>query len=189
MENVTDALIMAASVLLLIIALTVSISSFTSLKIQADAIIKQEETIDLTKMGDEYLNYIRANSDLRTVGIETVASSVRRTIKESYTVYIYFKDNDISENTELGKTIKEISRDQKYEGDVIIRANGSGTVIGFNLKGSDYKNLNDTVISQLYRYIGNKKFKEYLGEYQDNTDNASANKATYRVITYVEADI
>ena len=187
MENVTDALIMAASVLLLIIALTVSISSFTSLKIQADAIVKQEETIDLTKMGDEYLNYIKANDDLRTVGVETVVSSVRRTMKESYTVYLYFNDNNISSETELGKTIKQFSENQEYEGNVIIRAtDGTHTIIGFTLKGSDYKNLNDTVINQLYEYSKEKKFKEYLGEYQDNTETASVNKSTYRVITYVE---
>ncbi len=41
MENATEALMMAASVLLLIIALTVSITSFSNLRIQVAEIIRK----------------------------------------------------------------------------------------------------------------------------------------------------
>ena len=41
MEDATDALIMAGSVFLLIIALSVSISSFSKLKIQTEEILRK----------------------------------------------------------------------------------------------------------------------------------------------------
>lgn len=38
----------------------------------------------------------------------------------------------------------------------------------------------------LYENLKDKKFKEYLGIYQENTSANEANRTTYRVITYVQ---
>ena len=51
--------------------------------------------------------------------------------------------------------------------------------------GSEQKNRKPNTLS-LYSSIKDKKFEEYLGVYQDNTDATEENKITYRIITYVE---
>lgn len=99
MENAVDALIMAGSVLLLIIALSVSISSFTKLRVQVDEIVKTEQTVDLAKDEDgNYINYITNSADdVRTVKAETIISSIRRVPKENFVVCISFKNGTENE--------------------------------------------------------------------------------------------
>lgn len=193
MENVYDALVMAASVLLLIIALTVSISSFSSLKLEADEIVKADSTFDL--VADEtgsYLNYIRKSSDVRTVNIETVISSLRRIEKEQYTVYIVFKGGNIpnSNNAILKQVIVDSKTTQTYNNgaETITLVQSGAKVLEFTLKGSGYKYINDELMEQLYKAIKNKTFKEYIGEYQEKTAEGvdTVNKRTFRVITFVE---
>ena len=197
MENATEALIMAGSVLLLIIALTVSISSFTSLKNQVDGIIQQGEETELAQAQDEegnyyYLNYIKNADDIRTVGVETVISSIRRLRRESYTVYIYLNDEtmkDIKRNNILNDygIITTSSKKQEYNGTQIIP--NEAEILQFLLKGSGYQSISNEVMEELREIIKNNNFKEYLGIYQkaDTTDNvSSANKTTYRIITYVQ---
>ena len=90
MENATDALIMAASVLLLVIALTVSITSFSKLKSQTQEILYEKDQLQSTtdESGD-FLNYLKNDNELRTVGSDTIITTLRRLRKESYTMYIY----------------------------------------------------------------------------------------------------
>ena len=98
MENATDAIIMATSVLLLIIALSVSISSLSNLKTQVQDILSQRDEVDLStysvKNGEttttSYNNYIKNNTDIdvRKVKAETIITLIRRMRKENYTIYI-----------------------------------------------------------------------------------------------------
>ena len=98
MENATDAIIMATSVLLLIIALSVSISSLSNLKTQVQDILSQRDEVDLStysvKNGEttttSYNNYIKNNTDIdvRKVNAETIITLIRRMRKENYTIYI-----------------------------------------------------------------------------------------------------
>ena len=99
MENATDAIIMATSVLLLIIALSVSISSLSNLKTQVQDILSQRDEVDLStysvKNDDDtittsYNNYIKNNTDIdvRKVKAETIITLIRRMRKENYTIYI-----------------------------------------------------------------------------------------------------
>ena len=93
MENATDALIMMASVLLLVVALTVNISSFSTIKNQMDEILSQEDTVDrVTQVSvdgkQEYINYYKSENDIRIVDASTVMTSIRRTNKENYNVYL-----------------------------------------------------------------------------------------------------
>ena len=93
MENATDALIMAGSVLLLIIALTITISSLSNLRMEAQNLLMERDQILITKdsLGD-YLNYIKNDdNDVRIVGIETLISAIRRKWKENYNIYIVIK--------------------------------------------------------------------------------------------------
>ncbi len=95
MENATDALIMAGQVLIFIVALTVCISSFTELRSNIAEVIQQTETINMAKDGDAYINYIESNRShsTRVVGAETVISSMYRSVKEDYVVYIKLLDS------------------------------------------------------------------------------------------------
>ena len=80
MEDAVEALYMAAAVLLLLIALTVSISSFTKAKVQVEEINESETGIDLAQdESGQYINYMSKNNDKnRSVGADTVISSIRR---------------------------------------------------------------------------------------------------------------
>ena len=59
MENATDALIMAGSVLLLIIALTVTISSLSNLRTQAQDILMERDRLEIAQDSKGYINYIK----------------------------------------------------------------------------------------------------------------------------------
>ena len=187
MENATDALIMAGSVLIFLIALSVCVSSFTTLRTEIDQIIEQTETVDMAQKNGEYVNYIKRSDDaIRVVGSETVVSSMYRAKKENYVIYIVLKKslkNSLKNSNEFEKRgmIVKIPDIKKSADNIII--NKSVNVI--KLIGSydfDYI-LNEL---KLYESIKDKKFEEYLGVYQDNTDATEENKITYRIITYIE---
>ncbi len=195
MENAVDALIMAGSVLLLIIALTVSISSFTTLKNDADKVMKTESDFDL--VADDtgsYLNYIRKGDDIRTVNIETVISTARRIEKEQYTIYIVFKDpsgaNQFKKDEYIKKVIVDNTKQQIYDdGEKKIELVKEGeSVIRLSISREEYKSIDDKLMGALYKALKDKHFKEYLGEYQEKNAEGveSANKETFRVVTFVE---
>ena len=64
MENATDALIMAGSIFLLIIALTLSISSFSRVKTQIDDIVLSREKVEyaVNSENNSLLNFIQSNN-------------------------------------------------------------------------------------------------------------------------------
>lgn len=171
MENATDALIMAGSVLLLIIALTVTISSLTALKTETQDMLNDRDQLLATTDESGYINYLKSGgeeSDTRIVGIETVMSSIRRMAKEDYTVYI--KTNN---------PISELNND--------LKVNGDSKFIKLSLSGVGNKYVNDkNVTSTIYSKLNLAKFKEYIGIYQNKTAEgvSDANKATYKIITY-----
>ena len=186
MENASDALIMAASVLLLIIALSVSISSFSNMKSQVDSIITESESIDMAKdESGNYINYIKDADDIRIVDAGTVMSSIRRVFKEQYTLYIKDKDGQTL-STVVSQLRKKTEKEQYYNSNPLIGE--SVELIRFSLAGETYKYINDDVMKALYENIKDKKYKEYLGIYQEKTGEeiSSANKQTFRVITFVE---
>jgi hypothetical protein len=71
-----------------------------------------------------------------------------------------------------------------YEKDITNRK----LIIKFKI-GQDSNSIPDTILKiGLYEDIKGKKVKEYLGEYQENLNDAvsSENKKTFRIITYEE---
>ena len=107
-------------------------------------------------------------SDTRIVGIETVMSSIRRMAKEDYTVYI-----------KTYNPISELNND--------LKVNGDSKFIKLSLSGVGNKYVNDkNVTSTIYSKLNLAKFKEYIGIYQNKTEEgvSDANKATYKIITY-----
>lgn len=179
MENASDALIMAGQVLIFIIALTVCISSFSTLRLGIDSIIDQTETIKFAKDSDLYVNFIQSKDDgaTRIVGAETVVSSMYRAIKEDFTMYLQLNDSTFSQvehklETKIGDYEIIYNHDKKWIKITI---------------ASDANYISNALLQKgLYGIIKDEKFKEYLGEYQNATTDAvsSENKKTNRIITY-----
>lgn len=208
MENATDALIMAGQMLVFILALTICMSSFTTLRTNITNLIEQPETIKMTQDSEGYLNYVESqkSSSTRIVGAETVVSSMYRAIKENYVVYIKLNNiklekEAIDKDRGTGKW-SEKENEKKVDNIVVIQAKNS-----LNLKdeelikpgdwlvkvtiGREEEGINQRINSLLgekglFDYIKDKKFNEYLGEYQDGTKVSTENKLTKRIITYIE---
>lgn len=205
MENASDALIMAGEMLIFIVALTVCISSFTKVRVEIDKIVGQKETVQMAKNEEnqEYVNYIKSkkNNSIRVVRAETLLPSMYRAIKENYVIYIKLNayDDDYIKNSGivLTKATKDVSA-------IIRNSDGttsSSTVIkkeDFIIKitiGSKTAQINQNVNAifkdnekKFFKYIKERKFYEYLGEYQDcaETGVSSEDRAIHRIITYVE---
>ena len=89
MENATDALYMAAAVLIFVVALTISINAFSEARMTATTILDRQDR--------EYsYTYVEDNGTTeRIVGLESIVPSIYKAYKENYK--IVFKDNEDSE--------------------------------------------------------------------------------------------
>ena len=193
MENATDALIMAGSIFLLIIALTLSISSFSRVKTQIDDIVLAREKVEyaVNSNDNSLLNFIQSNTKYtRTVTFETIATSLRRLRKEEFDVYIIFKNPDLGD---FANELKTTLNKDDYFGDIEIT--GEKAVLKFSISGAANKYLEDKnsdnfdkSLNLLYNKVGTKKFKEYYGVYKQKTDDGVSNieKKDIKIITYKE---
>ena len=194
MENASDALIMAGQVLIFIIALTVCISSFTTLRVGIDSTIEQTETIKFAKDSDLYINFIKSRNDgsTRIVGAETVVSSMYRAIKEDFTMYLDLKDGTFNEvHSTLSDKIDVRNEDGDIIGSYKIVYDTNNKWIKITIANDANYRSNALLKNGLYDIIKGKSFNEYLGEYQEETNEgvSSENKQTKRIITYEEIDI
>ena len=191
MENASDALIIAASIFLLIIALSVTISSFSNVKTQFDDIVVSYDKVQYAVNSDNgsLLNFIPADNYTRTVQIESIVTTLRRLRKENYDVYIMLKNPvDLSR---LAKVLKsKINGTEKF-GNITVGSNYS--VVKFTLTGEANKYAEDKdsrkfdeAISLLYNRIGDSTFKEYYGLYQEKNEVSSVNKGYNKIVTYVQ---
>ena len=193
MENASDALIMAGQVLIFIVALTICISSFTTVRAKVNEIVGQNEEIRMAKSGDTYINFMESKnaSSNRVVGAETVVTSMYRAIKEDYVIYIKFTDpadiERIKDNNYINKMKATKNSEVKNNGEPIIKTDD--VLIKVTI-GSDTNQDVNKVLKEdggnLFEIMRDKKFNEYLGEYQKNTDSSTENKKVNRIITYVE---
>lgn len=93
MENAVDALKIAFAVFVFVMALTISITSFTNVKAAADAILYTRDETNYY----EYEGAIGKAAENRIVGLETVIPTLFRYYKENYTVV--FKQANYNETT------------------------------------------------------------------------------------------
>ena len=212
MENVSDAIILAGSVLLLIIALSISISSLNNLKTQTQEILDSRDQVEMAQdTSGNYINYITtgSNQDVRSVGVETIISELRRMRKESFTIYIAPIENiffsNLQFNNKLLTTLNETQyyTDENNQNQILI--NNGSQVIKLSMTDQDIifysdsrdkttgqvrkiQELNKDLVSELYRIFNNTKFKEYIGVYQEKTSEgvSDANKRTNKIITFIQ---
>lgn len=205
MENAVEALKIAFAVIMFVIALTLSISSFS----QANMSV---QTITTLRDRESNYTYVVPTEDFsRTVGIETVVSSMYRAYKENIEIYFfdangepfglyYATDFDGSVKKDSSGNGIEIScidlansgnkgyketfaseEDAKEHLDIILGGNKVLNQKKENIKDKYKNKLKHT--DGLYEIFRNCKFKEKFGEYEQGS-GPNANNITKRVITY-----
>lgn len=201
MENAVEAIKIAGGVLLFVLALTVSISSFSQANKSVTSIVNMSDR-DIKILYDQ----IKPSNGLnRTVGIETIVPSLYTALNEN--IEIYFKDvngNDLPvfydldsngeikiENTEK-LTISNISLaniDEKRLDMILAGKNDIPDYIDGTTK-ERYKNIY-YYSDGFYKFLEGKKFNENLGEYYPIDDSNSGSTSTQikkRIITYQEVN-
>ena len=185
MENATEALYMAAAVLIFMLALSLTLSSFSSFRNDLDRLITAEQRVDEAAITDSsgktsYINYISSDSELRTVGIETVANSLYRVYKENYMVVMKLKDYSAFESTGNLKDFSNLIKkgtDNRVENQIYYKNNQSkytiinntDNVLVFNIPSSrnDPDYINKALDAGLYNLLKDKTFTEYTGIYYE----------------------
>lgn len=206
MENAADALKMAAAVLIFVLALSISINSFSEVRQTSQTILNYRDR--------EYeTTYVEDNvSTERLVGAETIIPSIYKIYQENYKIifninsigYLYKKK--ITEGEKKGQDEKinyidlqkEVlgneSQKQRFIQAILYGVNSfegkSDVVKEFKNLGIEFNNPNG-----IFEIIKNKKYKESLGVYyQEEVDSDSAsnisenNKTKKRVITYSDIE-
>lgn len=178
MENSVEALKMAAAVLIFVLALTITISTFTLATQTLNKIFTAQDadqyvTVKDNEGNDIYLNFVNFDGGTREVGVETIVPSIYRAYKENYS--IYFFDSD-------GKALL-LYEDVNYI-DLEKEHYASAEAAIENVENLLYK-------QGLYNYLQGKTFNEKLGEYymddiNGKTEAAEVNKTKKRVIVYTQ---
>ena len=185
MENAVDALKIAFGVMMFVLALTLSISSFSSANSTVKAIIQMNDR------ETEYTYIEPSVHRTRTVGIETIVPTMYRAYYEN--IEIKFLDNNGNDLILYKKKNEDDSETPISSIDMTV--NSDTELVDLLLKGdidSDKYSLTDDVANDvissegLYNYLSNNKFIENLGEYyiDDSPNTPQAMKVKKRVITY-----
>lgn len=198
MENAAEALKMAFGYLMFVLALTISISSFSQARETIEAVItmKDRET--------EY-TYVEAQNK-KVVGIETIIPTIYKAYKENFRIIFYksYVDENNNEPYYLYYSVDKYNSNIKTPINYIdleqeILADSQEAIehidILLNKRPTDVNNkyYNQFMYPDgLYNELKDKKFEEILGEYylEDSqagheTDTIEANKTKKRIITYI----
>jgi hypothetical protein len=212
MENVTEALMMAFGVLIFVLALSISISSFSLAKTATDEILETRDR----ETTYTYVDYVDANGDLETkriVGAETIVPALYRAYKEDYVVKFVFT----TESSSNIYSIRQQTANGTYQYVPTNVIDLKETVIGTPSRATEF--IEDLLSGNLQTYIdkyklnnifktetlsngsfydkiSSKKFYETSGLYymedanisgSTNTDvQDDTNKTEKRIITYTE---
>lgn len=190
MENAVDALKIAFAVMMFVMALGLSISSFSDARLAAASII------NMSDRETEY-TYIESSDNFltRTVGIETIIPSVYRAYTENIEIYffrkdgtplyLYYKTDTNGEKViENGNHVKVNYIDLSLEN--FSTAEEAINHLDILLSGKDEKGKYENQLiyknnDNLYNFLKGKVFTEELGEYYQGNDSTKIKK---RVITY-----
>ena len=210
MENVADAVKMAGSILLFVIALSVAVFSFSQARETISTVLKLSDRETLTIQGDENYYYLTGDTN-RYVGLETILPSIYRAYKENFKIVFDFPDTDyyIYEDKAGNKVTKIDLSMQTIGSDLQSRQFLNGIVYrDFEYETGKLQNDFETKFqikvnsTSLYSYIISKlenyDIKEHLGTYytndlkneNDSSEEGTAsnvqdiNKTEKRVITY-----
>lgn len=186
MENGVQALKMAASMLIFVLAITITISCFTSAVQALNRIFQMQNDEEyVTDADGNYLNFVNfgLDSGTRKVGADTVIPSIYRAYKENYAIYFYNSDN-----TPMTLYINQREESVNYidlEKEVYQNAEKAMEHVNKLLYEKS-----DIFPNGLYQEIKNETFIEKLGEYYmddlaGETGTSEVNKTKKRVIAYI----
>lgn len=204
MENAAEALKMAAAVLIFVLALSISINSFSEVRQTSQTILNYRDR--------EYeTTYVEDNgSTERLVGAETIIPSIYKIYQENYKIifnienigYLYKKKITEGENKGQDEEINYIDLQKEVLGNESQKQRfiqailyGVNSFEGKSNVEEEFRNLgiefNTDNSNGIFEKINNNKYKESLGVYyQEEVDSDSAskisenNKTKKRVITY-----
>ena len=201
MENATDALKMAAAVLMFVMALSVAIISYSQVRRTSDEILDMQDRETLYIDGNFYY---KTTGTERTVGLESIIPTIYRVYYENYRIVFTgsgMEDTPIYTNIG-GRTNEErFSLDLAYEKNILNGQDLKKVEIFLNAivyrksNTEEYRELYSRKVDlppkSLYERLNEKisegyKIKEYLGVYYQNDSPtvAESNKIEKRIITY-----
>lgn len=200
MENATEALKIAFGVMMFVLALTLSITSFS----QATQAVE-----GITYMSDRETTYTYvkpASNSNRIVGIETIIPTMYNAYKENYKVYFYrsYTDENNKEPFILYNYIDPNKPGGVYqtinvyyvdlENEIFSSANEAiehlNIILGPKSKATKYTEQFEYE-QGLYKELAKYQFEEILGEYYQEdaldpgNETLDINKTKKRIITYV----
>lgn len=195
MENAADALKIAFGVFIFIIAVSLSISTFSNARTAIDNIITYRDK------KNSYIEVQKANTKNRIVGVETIVPTIYNISKENYKI-IFLNKNE-KPLVLYTKTDHNVRTEINY---IDLGEKNCMNIIEILLKGESISKLNDisltytsnnNILNQyenLYNFFKNNQFEERIGElYQEDEDAGheissvlEINKTKKRVITYVQ---
>ena len=206
MENAIDALKIAAGVLMFVLALSMSISSFSQADQSITAIVNmRDRDVEMA-----YENIKPSSGLTRVVGIETIIPTMYRSYDENIKIVfkdssgnpmpIYYKTggNGLREKDESGNDITvdyiNLAMETYQDKETCIKH------LDMILAGKTaYKQLDSDMVekykNQFYErysngfleYIKNRKFEEKLGEYYE-IEGQTSTQIKKRIITYQEVE-
>jgi len=167
MENVADALKLAGSVLIFVMALSVAILAFTQAREGIDMILKYSDREYYTIKDDSRFYYLSSglkNSDNtqryeRYVGKETIIPAIYRAYKENFKIIFNFSDSSVylyRDKTKLAPNNIFTKIDLAQEGLGIGSDLDSRVFLYFIIYGTNALNHNSE-----YKSIYDKKFKNF----------------------------
>lgn len=91
MENGVDALKIAFGMIIFVLAISITISLFTTAIETLNRIweVRQSEESYVTDADGNYLNYVNFNGGTRIVSAETIVPNMYRAYKENFAIYFY----------------------------------------------------------------------------------------------------
>lgn len=180
MENGVEALKIAASMLIFVLAITITISAFSTATQALHRIFDMRSSDEyVTDADGNYLNFVnfRFDGGTREVGVETIIPSIYRAYKENYAIYFYNSDETPMDlDTSDDDVINYIDLEKE------VYANAEKAI----------ESINKLLYEEgLYDTLKDKTFIEKLGEYymddiNGETGTAEVNKTKKRVIVYIE---
>ena len=208
MENATEALMMAFAVLIFVLAISISISSFSLARQTAQIIIDStDREFDYTYVSTNYDENGRVITS-REVGAEAIIPTLYRAYKENYIVRFYDNQGNplnVYQKKDKGQFVK--TNEINLENESIGNQQKATLFIDSLLNGSLADNFNNSKnLSNrgFYSIIKENKFKEELGIYYiedlvqennssddssySNSEVSDINKTPKRVITYTKVN-
>lgn len=183
MENGVEALKIASGMLIFVLAITITISAFTTAsQAMRDIFTAKDAQEYVTDADGNYLNFVSWSDDVdggtRKVGVDTIIPSIYRAYKENYAIYFYDSEgNDfVLYEKENGEKVNYIDLQKE------VHASAEKAI----------EHINDLLYNKgLYRRLKEGTFIEKLGEYYMDdvsgaTGTAEINKIKKRVITYTQ---